>query len=153
MANALKGLQPVSSLSLKSYAGKWYEQRRLDSGFEKDLDFVTAEYEARNDGFVSVTNSGVLPDRRRVESKGMARLTDVPGYLLVSFFPLVEGDYVILHLDASTSVVGSPDRKYLWLLTRDSVATEEQLQALKRTALANGYAQSQLDSMREVRQK
>jgi apolipoprotein D and lipocalin family protein len=153
-ARDLKGLRPVPALDLAAYAsGVWYEQRRLDSWFERDLDYVTAKYRLQDSGFISVTNAGV---RRQgggsVVSRGVARLTDVPGYLLVSFFPLVEGDYVVLYLDDATSVVGSPDRKYLWLLTRTPAVTAAQLSRLATTALASGYTPAQLDSMTAVPQ-
>jgi apolipoprotein D and lipocalin family protein len=150
----LNGLTPVKALDLASYSGLWYEQRRIDSWFEKDLDFVTAMYEPLDSGFVAVTNTGV---RRRsgaaVISRGIARRTVFPGYLLVSFFPLVEGAYVVLYLDPTTSVVGSPDRKYLWLLTRNAAVTDEQVSALNQIAVQNGYTPAQLRAMTVVQQE
>lgn len=155
-AGALKGLQPVPALDLTAYAaGVWYEHRRLDSWFERDLHFVTARYTLRDDGFVAVTNTGVRRGTgATVVSRGLARLTNLASaYLLVSFFPLVEGDYVVLYLDATTSVVGSPDRKYLWLLTRSPAVTDAQVASLATTALANGYTRAQLDAMITVQQQ
>lgn len=150
----LKGLKPVNSLNLDEYKGLWYEQRRIDSWFEKDLDFVTAKYDIQpKEGFVAVTNSGVKRGSlERVETRGQARQTDVAGYLLVSFFPLIEGAYVVLYLDQNTSVVGSPDRKFLWLLTRAPEVTSGQLKALRDTALANQYTEAQLAELTVVQQ-
>lgn len=152
-AQPLNGLTPVKALDLARYAGLWHEQRRLDSWFEKDLNFVTAVYEPLDSGFVAVTNTGVRRSGASVVSRGLARRTAVTGYLLVSFFPLVEGAYVVLYLDPTTSVVGSPDRKYLWLLTRNVAVTAEQVSILNQIALENGYTPAQLHSMTIVQQE
>ena len=150
-APALQGLIPVKSLDLDKYKGKWYEQRRLDSWFEQGLDDVTAEYEPLANGFIKVTNKGFIGGGGGAAKTtiGMARKTSVQGYLLVSFFPLVEGDYVVLHYDANTAIVGSPNRKFLWLLTR---APTEQIDLLRKIALDNKYTAEQLNTMRVVNQ-
>ena len=82
-------------------------------------------------------------------AKATARLTQYPGVLMVAFVTFIQGAYVILYCDDSyqTAVVGSPTHKYLWLLTRNTQATNEQLDILYRTALDNGYTQKQLDEL------
>jgi apolipoprotein D and lipocalin family protein len=153
---ALQGLKPVQSLDLDKYKGIWYEQRRLDSWFEQGLDYVTAKYEPLANGFIKVTNEGFIGAGGGGAAKtsvGMARKTSVEGYLLVSFFPLVEGDYVVLHFDENTAIVGSPNRKFLWLLTRAPQGTAKQFELLKQTALNNKYTEEQLKTLRTVLQK
>jgi apolipoprotein D and lipocalin family protein len=152
-AAQLRGLQPITqALDLASYMGKWYEQRRLDSWFEKDVHGVTAEYALQPSGFVSVLNTSFSnSNNTKKAARGLARRTTINGYLLVSFFPLVEGAYVILYLDPTTSVVGAPNRKLLWLLTRNPEVTPEQVATFERVALANNYAQDQVNQTRLTR--
>lgn len=127
-------------IDLNKYRGLWFEQRRLDSWFESGLDYVTANYGLVGDsGFLSVTNSGTKPDGSTSVSQGPARTTNTNGVLLVSFFPFVEGPYVVLYLEPSSyqmAVVGSPDRATLWLLTRNRIVTKDQLDIFSSTALA-----------------
>jgi len=149
----MQGLVPVS-VDVTRYMGTWFEQRRMDSSFENNVTQVTARYSLRRDGFIDVVNSSVKTDGSADVIKGIARATQLPGVLLVSFFPLVEAPYVLLYVDTlySMAVVGSPSRKYLWLLTRDRTATVAQLTKFQNIAISNGYTQDQLDDITTVSQ-
>ena len=117
-------LEVVSSVDLNRYIGKWYEIVRLPQNFENGCVGVTAEYQLRTDGKVDVKNTC---RRSSCEGKvsiadGSARVVDskTNAKLKVSFFWPFEGDYWILELDSNYSyaVVGSPDRKSFWILSR-----------------------------------
>ncbi len=126
-------LQVVAPVDLKRYAGLWYEQARLPNRFEKQcVGPVTAEYTPLPDGTLEVRNRCTRADGQIDESLGLARsvpVADLPGAgrLEVRFapawlgwLPLVWGDYWILKLDREYQValVGTPDREYLWVLSR-----------------------------------
>jgi apolipoprotein D and lipocalin family protein len=53
----------------------------------------------------------------------------------------IKGDYWVLYLDDGyrTALVGNPNRKYLWLLSRTPVVSEKTRQRLLETAEAQGY--------------
>jgi apolipoprotein D and lipocalin family protein len=142
-------------LDLKRYGGVWFEQRRFNSWFESDLDYVTANYAIKSDsGFLSVVNSGTYPDGKISVSEGIARSSKLNGVLMVSFFPFIEGPYVVLYLDTNytTAIVGSPSRKVLWLLTRNRKVRSAQLNILEKIALSNGYTIAQLQNIVDVKQ-
>lgn len=126
-------LQVVAPVDLKRYAGLWYEQARLPNRFQKYCSGpVTAEYTALPDGTMTVRNRCTREDGQIDEAVGLARtvpVADLPGAgrLEVRFapewlgwLPLVWGDYWILKLDRDYQValVGTPDREYLWVLSR-----------------------------------
>ena len=119
-----KYLPTVEVVDLNRYAGTWYEIARLPNSFEKGLECVTAQYEIRDDGKISVTNQGrPIEDRNKVKSaEGIAWVPDAdyPGRLKVRFFWPFAGNYYIIHLDEnySYSLVGDPSRKYLWILSK-----------------------------------
>jgi len=144
----LKGLKVQhGKLDLHKYQGKWYEHRRIDSWFERGLTSVTAEYKLNSNGFVDVINMGRNIDGGQLNiSQGLARQCENSQVLLVSFFPFIEGPYVILYLpsDYSMVVIGSPDKKYLWLLTRQQQVTKFQLDIFYNSAIDNGYTALQL---------
>ena len=75
----------VKSVDLNRYLGNWYEIAKYDHYFERDLDYAMARYTLRDDGKIDVLNTGIK-DGRAKDAKGIAKTTDVPGLLRVSFF-------------------------------------------------------------------
>ena len=63
------------------------------------------------------------------------------------WLPGAWADYWILHVDAdyANAVVGTPDRKCLWLLSRNPHASEAQLGALRALAESRGYETEDLE--------
>ena len=123
------GLQTTPRVDLLRYMGSWYEIARLDHRFQKDCIGSSAEYTLRSDGEVDVLNRCVSgKDGSRREAKGRAWSVDpvTNSRLKVSFFWPFRGDYWIVELGENYeySVVGSPDRKYLWVLAREPVMDE-----------------------------
>ncbi len=126
-------LQVVAPVDLKRYAGLWHEQARLPNRFEKQcVGPVTAEYTPQDDGSIEVRNRCQRDDGNFDESIGSARVAPVAGQpgagrlevrfapAWLAWLPLVWGDYWILKLDRDYQValVGTPDRQYLWVLSR-----------------------------------
>jgi apolipoprotein D and lipocalin family protein len=148
-------LQVVAPVDLQRYVGLWYEQARLPNRFEKRCAGpVTAEYTLMEDGSgLQVLNRCALPDGRFEESSGVARVAPVAGQpgagrLEVSFapewlrwLPMVWGDYWILKLDRDYQValVGTPDRKCLWVLSRAAWLEDAALQAELDYARSLGF--------------
>jgi len=124
-------LEVVSSVDLMRYEGTWYEVARLPNRFQtKCAGEVKAEYSLQKDGRISVLNNCRQQDGSLTEARGVARRASkdkplsrlkvrfAPAFL--SFLPQVWGDYNIITLDSDYRwvVVGSEDRKYLWILSR-----------------------------------
>jgi apolipoprotein D and lipocalin family protein len=137
-------LQVVAPVDLKRYAGLWHEQARLPNRFQKRCTgAVSAEYTPLEDGSIEVRNRCILADGSFDESVGSARAVPVAGQpgagrLEVRFapewlgwLPLVWGDYWILKLDRDYQValVGTPNRQYLWVLSRVPLLDPAALQA------------------------
>jgi apolipoprotein D and lipocalin family protein len=70
---------------------------------------------------------------------GRLEVSFAPHWL--SWVPLVWGDYWIMQLDADYQValVGTPDRKYLWVLSRSPQMDPARLTALLDYASATGF--------------
>ncbi|MFK4790307.1 lipocalin family protein [Microbacterium sp. ZW T5_56] len=119
----------VDAVDLVRYAGLWYEIGRLPLLQEPtDGADITAEYTLLDDGTVRVDNRSFDGDAQPRRAVGIARPADGAfSRLKVSFLPqalrwlpFTEGDYWVLKIDADYTValVGTPDRKHLWLLSR-----------------------------------
>lgn len=150
-AETKKPLDLVPALDLQRYLGRWYEVARYQHGFEKTLVGATAEYALRDDGRVSVLNSGFKKtlDGKYTDVKAVAwRPNDaVPGALKVKFFGLFSSDYLVFGLDDvdyQWALVGNNNRKYLWFLSRTPEVAPELLEKMKGMAEAQGYDLSKL---------
>lgn len=144
----LKPLQPVAQVDLKRYSGQWYEQFRLPNSFQEDSASAEARYTPQPDGSVKVVNTEFRTDGTRKTASGSATAVSGSGNsrLRVKFEGLAalvpaaeEGNYWIIKLapDYSAALVGTPDRKYLWLLTRSRQITP----ALREEYLAEARRQ------------
>lgn len=122
-ASAPPGLQTASKVDITRYMGVWYEITRLEHRFQKNCVGSSAEYTLRSDGEIDVINRCTdEKDGSLREASGRAWSVDPVdnSKLKVSFFWPFRGDYWIIELGEKYdySVVGSPNRKYLWILCR-----------------------------------
>lgn len=141
-------VQSVASLDLARYAGKWYEIAAFPMFFQRQcVADTTAEYTLRPDGELTVDN------RCRTESGsdqaiGRAWAVDGAGagQFKVSFFWPFRADYWVIGLDPDYrwAVVGNPNRKYLWILSRTPQLPAADLERARLTASAQAYDLGQL---------
>jgi len=135
----------VDSVDLQQYAGTWYEIARLPNRFERGLKCVTATYELREDGKIQVINRGhpIAKPGQVKTSAGIARVVDPdePARLKVTFFWPFSGKYWIIDLarDYSYALVGTPSRKYLWILSRSPDMDRQTYQYLMSLARTKGF--------------
>jgi apolipoprotein D and lipocalin family protein len=145
-----QGVTPVTHFDVNRYLGKWYEIARLDHGFERGLEKVTAEYSLRQDGGLRVVNRGFdVETGRWREAEGKAYFIDdsQTGRLKVSFFGPFYGAYNIIRLDHSGyhyALVCGPDTSYLWILARQPELDTAILDELVKHAKDLGFDTSQL---------
>jgi apolipoprotein D and lipocalin family protein len=131
-----KGITPVTGFELTQYLGTWYEIARLDHGFERGLNHVSAEYALREDGGMRVLNRGLGPEGWKT-AEGRAYFVGDPqtGHLKVSFFGPFYGSYLIFQLnDYQTAYVTSNNRDYLWLLSRTPTLPQSEINDFIRAA-------------------
>jgi apolipoprotein D and lipocalin family protein len=137
-------VQTVSSVDLSRYTGTWYEIARYPNRFQKQCTGnVTASYELRDDGNVTVVNSCKTEDGETDTAKGKAKIVDsrTNARLKVSFFGPFYGDYWIINLGPNYeyAVVGTPDRNYLWILSRTPQMDEALYDVLLQRVAAQGF--------------
>ena len=128
------------TFDLTSYLSKWYEVARISNEFEPEMKNVIAQYNLFESGFIQVINSGYVEGELR-QITGVARLTDQPGLLKVSFFPGIYSDYKILYIDENYqyALVGGNSKNYLWILSRIPDINSSVLLRLVNIAKENDY--------------
>ena len=136
---------PVASIELDRYVGTWYEIARFDHRFERGLTQPKAEYSLREDGKISVVNTG-LKDGKEKRSTAVAKTTDTPALLRVSFFRPFYGDYRVLLLDEEYqyALVGGSSDDFLWILARRPQLDEETKSLILAEAQRRGYDTAKL---------
>ena len=162
LAGCATSNQPLSTQSdvdLNSYAGTWYEQARLPNRFQKEcVSDVRADYTLNADRTIMVTNQCRAKDGSVKEVQGVGRMSHSvdprnPAILEIRFapewtswLPIVWGDYWIIKLqgDDQYSLVGTPDRKYLWVLSRMQAADDAVIDALLDYAGTLGFPVEQV---------
>ena len=157
-----KPLESVPSVDLSRYAGTWFEIARLPNGFQKDCaGEVSATYTLLDKGELKVLNQCRKKNGNVQQVEGKARPSgkDKPNSQLkvrfapafLSFAPFVWGDYWIIDLapDYTYAVVGAPDRKYLWILSRYAKMDEETYQRLITKIASQGFDTSKIVRTRQ----
>jgi apolipoprotein D and lipocalin family protein len=152
-AHAQPGLLTVPAVDLQRYAGLWHEAARLPNRFQSHcVADTTARYTPRDDGTVTVVNrcrTKAEGTPEWDEAEGLARPVDATNARLkVSFLPAALrwlpigwGDYWVIELDPEYrwAVVGEPDRRYLWVLSRTESLPRETLDGILGRARERGF--------------
>jgi apolipoprotein D and lipocalin family protein len=143
-------LVTVPNVDLARYAGTWYEIASNPQKFQKGCTGTTATYTLRDDGTVEVVNRCARDslDGRVTVARGRAKVADrsTNSKLKVSFFWPFWADYWIIDLGPryEYAVVGHPNRKYLWILSRTPVMDDSVYAGILERLIAQSYDTSRL---------
>ncbi|MHC1776818.1 MAG: lipocalin family protein [Lentimicrobium sp.] len=135
----------VGRVDLEKYAGLWYDIASFPTRFQKDCHCTTAEYALMPGGFVKVVNqcrkggftkriSGITGKAYAVEGSNNTKLK-------VQFFWPFRADYWIVKLDIDYkwAVVSTPEKDYLWLLSRGPVIQQSLFDSIVNSLKNEGY--------------
>ncbi len=144
-----RDLPVVEEVDLEKYAGKWYDIAHLPQSFQAGCKCVTAEYTPEKD-FVRVVNTCVNEDNdesRNVKGKAFPVKGTNNARLKVQFFWPFRGDYYIIALedDYSMAMVGAPNRKYLWILSREPKPDPNKMEDYLNRARELGFRTDKLE--------
>lgn len=142
-------LKTVDYVDLKKYVGLWYEIAKIPNRFQDQcISGTTAKYIINKDGEIDVINSCINNDNEKDVAEGLARVVDkkTNAKLEVSFVSFFGwrpfwGDYWIIGLDENYqwAIVGTPNRKYGWILSRTPKLEEVVLTKIFTILKGQGY--------------
>jgi apolipoprotein D and lipocalin family protein len=134
----LPQLVTVKQVDLNRYAGLWYELAKIPNSFQDQCAYgTTAEYQIQKDGSIQVINKCYDENGEPDIADGVANVVDNKSNakLEVSFVSFLGirpfwGDYWIIGLDENYqwAVIGTPSRKYGWILSRKQSLPDETMQ-------------------------
>jgi apolipoprotein D and lipocalin family protein len=139
----------VDYVDLKKYVGLWYEIAKIPNRFQSQcVKGTTAKYTLNGNGEIDVINSCIDEDNETDDANGLARVVDkkTNAKLEVSFVSFFGwrpfwGDYWIIGLDENYqwAIVGTPNRKYGWILSRTPKLEAEILDKIFSILKEQGY--------------
>jgi apolipoprotein D and lipocalin family protein len=141
----------VARVELARYQGTWYEIARIPMWFQRNCLRSQATYGPLESGDVSVLNECEKADGVKDSIRGRATSVDrktnarlevrFDNWFSVFIPSQPQGNYWILHLDGDyrTAIVGTPDRKYLWILARTPAIDEARYIMLVEIARSLGF--------------
>lgn len=155
-------LQAVEKIELNKYLGTWHEVVRKPLYFQRKCDSnVIANYSLNKNGNIKVDNSCYTKDGKFKQTIGEAFVQNAPSNskLKVSFLPKIirwlpvgRGDYWVLKIDENyeTVLVGEPDKKYMWILSRSQQPQPEVVQEYLNYAESIGYDLSDVIKTKQI---
>lgn len=131
----------VTELDLPRYLGTWYEVARFPVIYQRGCVDSKAVYKRAKDETISVTNTC----KRNGKVSSITGSADVegPGQFSVAFFKLLplRAKYWVLWVDPDyqTAVVGEPNGKLAWILSRSPKISQLNKTIALRILKQNGY--------------
>lgn len=148
----MKSAEPpktVEALDVSRYMGRWYALAHIPTSFERGCaKGTTATYTLLPNGQIEVLNECFDAKGRKKVVRGRAWIPNPnePAKLKVSFVNLFgiwlfAGDYWVIELapDYSYAVVGHPQRKYGWILSRTPTVDEATWTKIRNALEREGY--------------
>lgn len=151
-ANA-QDLSTASYVDIDQYIGKWYAIKSLPQFFTRKCRAQTAEYKIIDSTTISVLNTCLKKKGyKTITGKAVVINPKTNAELVVTFNNFftrlfrVKGDYTIIRLDDRYNyvLIGSKDRKSLWIMSRKPFMPEGILNSYVKTAKDEGFPVSRL---------
>lgn len=142
---------PVDKLDLKKYAGTWYSLYSIPTIFDKGSRETTTIYSLNKDGYYDVKTTYKKPNEEKIYSRSSKMFPSEDernGELQAQFIWPIKVDYWIIELadDYSYVVVGHPDHKFLFIMSRNQRMPKKTHDEIVARCKAKGYAVNKLTS-------
>lgn len=142
--------QPMPSIELPRYMGRWYEIARYPKWFERDCHAVTVDYSLHPDGSVAVLNScrkGSIDGPLKTAKAKAWSVDPSNSRIKVRFFWPFNGDYWVISVDPKYqwAVIGHPKRKSLWILSRKPTLEKDVEREILQNLTRLGYDVAKLE--------
>jgi apolipoprotein D and lipocalin family protein len=145
--------RPVEKVDLRKFSGKWYSLYSIPTPFDKGSRETTAIYNLNNDGYYNVLTIGKKGDDEK-EYTYNSKLFPVEGtgngQFKAQFLWPFKVDYWVIALadDYSWVVVGHPDKKFLFIMSRKPYMDKKLHDELVEKCKAMGYDTDKLTSQK-----
>ena len=143
-------LQTHPNVDVEKYMGTWYSIQEIPNWFQRNCECTTAQYFLNEDGSVNVFNK-CNNNNQSITGKAFVVNETSNSELKVQFGWFRNGDYNILYVDNNYNyaLVGTQDRDYLWLLSREPSMSDHQIEIMQTIAQEQDFDISRLKSVNQ----
>ena len=131
----------VDKVDLNRFAGKWYSLYSIPTMFDKGSRETTTYYTLNKDGYYNVVTTYKKDDSPEVKSVTSKIFPGEGGQMKAQFIWPIKVDYWVIDLadDYSYVVVGHPDHKFLFIMSRKPCLPKKQYDEIIAKCRAMGY--------------
>jgi apolipoprotein D and lipocalin family protein len=146
--------KPVEKIDLKRFAGKWYSMYSIPTMFDSGTRETTAVYTLNKDGYYNVLTTAKKGDDNEIHTY-TSKLFPVEGTnnseLKAQFMWPWKVDYWVIDIadDYSYVVVGHPDHKFLFIMSRKPYMDKKLYEQLVEKCKEMGYPVEKLTSQKQ----
>ncbi|MFC1565619.1 lipocalin family protein [Candidatus Neomarinimicrobiota bacterium] len=143
--NDMKELKPVEHVDIDKFMGKWYVVGVIPTFAEKDAVNAIETYELNKKGNIDITFTHYKksPDGKFKEyhPKGFIFNKKTNSEWRVQFFWPFKFKYLVIDLadDYRYTVIGVPNKKFLWIMARDTQLSTEDNKVIREKLVQQGY--------------
>jgi len=140
--------QSVDRIDLRRFGGTWYSLSSIPTMFDKGSRETTTHYALNKDGYYNVVTTCKKEDNsiRSVTSKIFPEAGSRAGEMKAQFIWPIKVDYWVVDLapDYSWAVVGHPDYRWLFIMSRKPQMDKKQYEEIVAHCKEMGYPVDQL---------
>jgi apolipoprotein D and lipocalin family protein len=143
--------KPVDKVDLNRFAGKWYSLYSIPTMFDKGTRETTTTYTLNKDGYYNVFTTAKKGDDNEIHTY-KSKLFPIPeehnAEMKAQFMWPFKVDYWVIDVpaDYSYAIVGHPDHKFLFIMSRKPTMDKKLYETLVSKCKAMGYPVEKLTS-------
>lgn len=136
--------KPVEKVDLNRFAGKWYSLYSIPTMFDKGSRETTTTYTLNKDGYYNVLTTAKKGDNNELHtytSKLFPNADEHNAQMKAQFVWPIRVDYWVIDVapDYSYTIVGHPDHKFLFIMSRKPTMDKKLYENLVAKCKAMGY--------------
>jgi len=142
--------KPIEKLDIHRFAGKWYSLYSIPTMFDKGSRETTATYTLNSDGYYNVLTEAKKDGDNDIHTYNSKLYPGKNGELKAQFVWPFKVDYWVIDIadDYSYMVVGHPDHKFLFIMSRKPTMDKKLHDELVEKCKEMGYPVEKLTSQR-----
>lgn len=141
---------PVAKVDLKKFAGTWYSLYSIPTMFDRGSRETTTRYTLNEDGYYDVITTYKKPGDEKIHSTTSKIFPSgaQSAKMKAQFIWPVKIDYWVIELadDYSYVVVGHPDHKFLFIMSRNQRMSKTMYDDIVERCKEKGYEVEKLTS-------
>lgn len=154
--NDAKELATVDYIDIDQFMGKWYVVGVIPTFAEKDAVNAIEYYELNDEGNIDITFTHYKKspdgDFKEYHPKGFIYDKETNAEWRVQFFWPFKFKYLVIDLaeDYRYTVIGVPNRKYVWIMARETELSIEDNQKIRNGLIEQGYDISKIVDIPQI---